>query len=225
MVNRITKLIRAQLDRLFPLLSELPWKDIFSSAWKLVKKSLSNVETEGLYEVLEYESILELLDTKGRKARFSKRERVRYLQDNIIAYQDHAWGDGKILLNYRCTPGKLVDRYQLGHKIFLLISLRESKERGESDEFNMEWRMLDSFLSAHESWETEVRHNTKKVKVQIVFPKSRPPHRFWLETIVRAKRTDIDKGALRQLPDENYQLTWQMNNLRLNERYQVHWTW
>jgi len=30
---------------------------------------------------------------------------VRYLQDNVIAYRDQAWGDGEILVDYRCTPG------------------------------------------------------------------------------------------------------------------------
>ncbi len=42
--------------------------------------------------MLEYESTLELLDRKGEKAIFKKRQKVRYLQDNIIAYQDQAWG-------------------------------------------------------------------------------------------------------------------------------------
>ena len=48
---------------------------------------------------------------------FSKRQRVRYLQNNIIAYQDQAWGDGEMLVNYRCSPGVPVDRYKLGHKL------------------------------------------------------------------------------------------------------------
>jgi hypothetical protein len=45
------------------------------------------------------------------------------MQDNVIAYQDQAWGDGEILLNYRCTPGTPVDRplngpgLHFGHKI------------------------------------------------------------------------------------------------------------
>jgi len=54
-----------------------------------------------MYEVLEYESTLELKDRGGKRATFKKREKVRYLQDNVIAYQDQAWGDGEILVNYR----------------------------------------------------------------------------------------------------------------------------
>jgi hypothetical protein len=87
-----------------------------------------------LYEVLEYESTLELKDREGRKATFKKREKVRYLQDNVIAYQDQAWGDGEILLNYRCTPGAPVDRYRSGYKTTILISRREVKDKGDVDE-------------------------------------------------------------------------------------------
>jgi hypothetical protein len=64
-----------------------------------------------MYEVVEYESTLELQDRGGQRATFRKREKVRYLQNHIIAYQDQAWGDGEILLDYRCSPGKPVDRY------------------------------------------------------------------------------------------------------------------
>jgi len=58
-----------------------------------------------LPEVLEYESTLELKDRGGKRAIFKKREKVRYLQDNVIAYQDQAWGNGEILIDYRCSPG------------------------------------------------------------------------------------------------------------------------
>jgi hypothetical protein len=225
MASKVSRLVSAQLGRIFPLLLGLPWTDIVRNGQKLARGLQRSMEHEGLYEVLDYESKLELLDTKGKRARFSKRERVRYLQNNIIAYQDHAWGDGRILLNYRCTPGEVVDRYQLGHRIFLLISLRESKRKGERDEFNMQWRMLDNFLSNHESWETEIRHKTRMAQIQIVFPRSRTPQRLWLEEYTRRKRSQITKDELRQIPEGGYQFTWQLKNPRLHERYQIHWTW
>ena len=50
-----------------------------------------------LYEILDYESTLELCDTKGATARFQKRQRVKFLQNNIIAFEDYVWGDGDVL--------------------------------------------------------------------------------------------------------------------------------
>ena len=113
----------------------LPWGNMVTEAWKYVKKVLQDIKNNGMYETLLYESTLEILDTGGHKARFTKRKHVRYLQDNIIAYQDYAWGDGKILRYYRCSPGKPVDFYRSGYKTYILISLHEVKNRGDEDIF------------------------------------------------------------------------------------------
>ena len=78
---------------------------------------------KGLFEVLEYESTLTLKDKQGKRATFKKHEKVCYLQENIIAYQDQAWVDGEVLCNYRCSPGIPVDRYRPGQKTYILISL------------------------------------------------------------------------------------------------------
>ena len=42
----------------------------------------------GMYKVLEYESVLELKDRGGKEAIFRKRKTVRYLQDNVIVFHD-----------------------------------------------------------------------------------------------------------------------------------------
>ena len=66
---------------------------------KIIRKAMQGLSYKGMYEVLDYESTLELKDRGGKRATFKKREKVRYLQDNVIAYQDQAWGDGEILVN------------------------------------------------------------------------------------------------------------------------------
>jgi hypothetical protein len=115
------------LDRLIALLSGLPWLDVLREAWKILRKFVQARSYRGMYEVLEYESTLELKDRGGKRATFKKREKVRYLQDNVIAYQDQAWGNGEILLNYRCTPGAPVDRHRSGHKTYILVSFCQNR--------------------------------------------------------------------------------------------------
>lgn len=151
------------LDRIITILMRLPWSESLGELWKVARKAAQRRSSTGMYEVLKYESTLELKDRNGKRATFRKRERVRYLQDHIIAYQDQAWGDGEILLNYRCTPGVPVDQYRLGHKTYILISRREVKNRGDIDEFNIQWGMRDGFLRSTEQWETHVKHPTKPV--------------------------------------------------------------
>ncbi|MGB6680262.1 MAG: hypothetical protein WBF08_02915, partial [Candidatus Bathyarchaeia archaeon] len=115
------------LPRAMMIILGLPWPEIVGEMWKAGRKMIRGLSNEGTYEVLDYETTLELLDHKGKQASLKKREKVRYLQNYILAYQDQAWGDGKILQDYRCTPGKPVDRYRTGYKTHILISRREVK--------------------------------------------------------------------------------------------------
>jgi hypothetical protein len=162
-------------DKLTAVLLGLPWADVVGDAFKALRKAIQGRTCKGLYEVLEYESTLELKDREEETATFRKREKVRYLQENVIAYQDQAWGDGEILLNYRCTPGTPVDWYRSGYKTHILISRREVRDKGDVDEFNIEWDIREGFLRQAEQWETHMTHRTRRLKINVVFPRSRPP--------------------------------------------------
>jgi hypothetical protein len=113
-------------------LSGLPWFEIVGQLWKFGRKVIRGMSNEGVYEVLEYEATLELKDRRGEQAIFHKREKVRYLQNYVLAYQDQAWGDGEILVDYKCSPGVPVDRYRSGYKTHILISLQEVKKKAIS---------------------------------------------------------------------------------------------
>ena len=213
------------LPQLPDLAAKLPWDVLFEQVGKLVNFVLGQLQKRGLYEVLEYESTLELLESSGKLARFSKRQKVRYLQNNIIAYQDQAWGDGEILINYRCSPGVPVDRYKLGHKTLILISLREIKQRGDVDEFNIQWEIKNGFRQGQESWETEISHTTRRARIHVIFPPDRPPIRaFFIETSRHMGKLVMNENR-RQLADGRWQVTWEIERPRLNERYILKWTW
>ena len=166
---------RRLADKLIDVLLGFPWTEVLRDAWKIARKAMQGRADRGLYEVLEYESALELKDRGGKRATFKKREKVRYLQDNAIACQGQAWGDGEILIDYRCSPGMPVYRYRSGHKTYILISWREVKNKGDVDGFNVEWGIHQGFLRHTEQWETHNTHRTRRLKINVVFSESRPP--------------------------------------------------
>src|SRR5687768_9978759 len=161
--------------RWLSLIFDPRWVEIVAQVWKLGRKIFRGFTNEGVYEVLDYECRLELKDIDGHKASVHKREKIRYLQDYITSYQDQAWGDGEILLSYRCSPGIPVDEYRLGHNTYKLISLREFRNKGDTDEFNIEWNMRHGFLKRIGFWGTAINQRTKKVTLKVVFPKDRYP--------------------------------------------------
>ncbi len=225
MTERNLKVEKAAVGNLVTILFGLPWLEIVAELWKIVRKIWHGLAEEGIYEVLEHEGTLEIKDKSGKRALVRKRQRVRYLQDNVIAYNDQAWGDGEILVNYRCTPGKKVDRYRAGHKDVVLVSLREIKKRGDVDEFNIEWEHRNGFLKAVEEWGTEVNHRTKQLKIQIIFPKARKPHNIALVEYLRRRTRPLNQEAIRKLPDGCWLVSWQTNRPRLYEQYSFKWEW
>ena len=96
--------------------------DALLEVLKIIHRQLSREWHEGMYEILEYDSELELKDPAGNLAELKRRQKVRFLQDNIIAYEDQAWGEGEIFADYQCSPGVAVDRYRDGFKWKVLIN-------------------------------------------------------------------------------------------------------
>jgi len=213
------------LSRWGILLLDFPWVEIIGKAWKICRMLLRGFASEGMYEVLDYESTLELLDSKGKKATFIKKMKIRYLQNEIIAFQDYGWGDGKILVGYKTNLGKAVDRYRSGYKTYILLSLRKVKNRGDVDEFDISWGILNGFLTKDGYWTTSVSHLIKKMQVIIIFPKQRRPLRVFLEETNHRKTRNLGDKYIKQLSDGRWQVTWKTNKLKLYENYVVRWDW
>lgn len=182
-------------------------------------------QPQGLYEVLEYESVLELKDAKGRLALLSKFQRVRFLQDNIIAYQDQAWGDGDIFTDYQCSPGKAVDRYREGHRHHILISLRQAKQKGDIEVFNISRKLRNSFTKSVEEWQTEINHSTRDLSISIIFPHSRPPKRLYLIEQNQNRATALGSEFRHYLPDGREKANYKINSPQLFEAYIIRWEW
>ena len=225
MPNKNHKPDSTRLSRWAIALLDPSWIEVVVDLWKVGRKIIRGLSIEGTYEVLEYQSTLELMDRRGTNAIFRKREKIRYLQDYIIAYQDQAWGDGEILVDYRCTPGTPVDRYRSGYKTHILISLRQVKNKGDIDEFNIEWRIQKGFLLKTGIWTTEISHRTKKAKVQVIFPKNRPPLRVYMTEKNRQRTRNLPKESIRELPDSRWMVAWESNQPRLYEQYILNWEW
>lgn len=213
------------IQRLLALLLKVPWLEVAAELWRLVGHRWRGLSSEGMYEVLDYTTRLELLDAGGRRARVTKRETVRYLQNNILAYQDQGWSDGETFLDYRCAPGVVVDRYRPAHKTYLLISLRGARQKGDEDLFRIEYAIRDGFRRERELWEVEISHRTRRLTLEILFPAERGPRAAWLMEHNRRSRRAFPLDETQRLSDGRRLLTWRVESPRLYERYQLGWEW
>lgn len=179
----------------------------------------------GMYEVLDYSAQVQLKDTKGKLAVYSKRQHVRFLQDNVIAFKDQAWGDGDIFANYQCSPGVEVDRYRDGHRYNILISLRETKHRDEETTFHIKREILDGFTQETEEFQTDINHRTRHLKLSVIFPQKRLPISVKLIEQNTKRSAVLDRDNRQILPSGEHQYTWETKKPRLYEAYIIRWQW
>ncbi len=214
-------------DRLWNLafrLANSDWATILLQGWELLQK-IRTERTIGLYEVLDFEHTLELCDPQGKEAVYHKRETVRLLQDYVAAYVDQVWGRGEIFADYRCHPGKPVDRYRCGHKTCVLISLRESVRRGDILRIAIDRTVRDSF-DLDTGWsETVVRHRTHRFYIAVIFPPERLPREVVLLQVNQNRTTSLGENHTEILPDGRHRVFWETTKPKLFEVYTLKWTW
>jgi len=201
------------------------WLDSVVQAWRVARLLLSRQVHEGMYEILDYESVLELKDRQGKVALLKRRQKVRFLQSNIMAYQDEAWGDGQLFATYRCSPGVPVDRYRDGLKWKVLISLRETKQRGDVTEFNLSRRIKNGFSESNEWLQTELSHRTRHLRISIIFPRQRPCQRALLVERNRSRSTELGPAHTVLLADGRQVLAWETDRPSIGELYTIKWQW
>lgn len=209
---------------LLPLIAS-DWFSMALEGWKVIRRLLSRRVQEGMYEILDYDSVLELQDPRGEVAVFKRRQKVRFLQDNIIAYQDYAWGDGNILADYKCSPGVPVDQYQDGHRHNILISLRETKNKGDVVDFNIERTVTRGFTKPNEWRQVMLEHRTRRLRIAVTFPRERPCQRATLTERNINRTTVLGEDYFSLLADGRQMLSWETTKPRLFELYTIKWRW
>lgn len=201
------------------------WQAIWSRLARLVKRLFKRRTNRGLYEILSYDVTLDLPDPTGKTAVFRRRQKVRFLQDHVIAYQDEAWGDGDVLAGYRCSPGVPVDQFKTGSRHLILISLRETKNRGDIVEFNIERTVKNGFTQNAEWLEAETCYPTRRLRVQIVFPEGRECQGAKLIERRRDRSTELGQKYFGKRRDGRQTLTWLKKRPVQGESYTISWVW
>ncbi len=193
--------------------------------WELVGLLRDKIGYHGMYEILAYDATLEIRDARGHEASLVRHEVIRFLQDNVVAIHDHAWGDGELFTEYHCQPGIPVDFYEDGSKHNVLISLRETKNRGDVIDLWIE-RVISEGLRQKDEWlETEIDHRMKYLKLSIIFPRDRRCQRAILTRRSTNQTTILEGRHFSTLSDGRQQLTWETNRPKLHDIYTIKWRW
>lgn len=194
--------------------------------WGFIEKMRERIGYRGMYEILDYDATLEIMDPEGKEAWLIRHQVIRFLQDNVVAIHDHAWGEGdNIFAEYHCQPGVPVDFYKDSSKYNILISLRETKNRGDVIDLWIERLITGGLTEEEEYLETDVDHLTDHMKVSIIFPQERPCRRAILTQKSSKDTMPLEGRNFSNLTDGRQVLTYETRHPRLNDLYTIKWRW
>ena len=103
-----------------------------------------------------------------------------------------------------------------------VISRHDVKDKGDVDEFNIEWDIRQGVLRQAEQWETHVTYRTKHLKISVAFRGTRPPrHPMVIEGNCQSSQDLANRTEM--LPDGRSRVTWETHRPRLYENYVLQW--
>lgn len=225
-MSRVVALQAISIPEALSLLSWLLSKDmlnVVAALLKLIKPSVTGLlKAPGLYEVLNYKATLEIKDIGGHNAIYTRRERVRFLRDNVSTLYDYGWGDGQSFASHRVSPGRIVDRQSIGPRYKTTIALPSPKNRGDLLTFSIR-RLAHDALVDRKCWlEAEIYHKMERMTLIVIFPKERPVKRAYIiaqqaQTTMPVTVT-VDKAGRQNL-------RYSVHGPKVGERYTLQWDW
>ena len=193
--------------------------------WEMFGQLRDRIEYHGVYEILEYDGKLELQDRRGKTAVVTRHEKIRILQNNVVAIVDHAWGTGDQFAEYDCQPGIPVDFYDDGAMQSVLLSLREIKNRGDSLDLWIH-RVIKGGFEDKQGWlETEIDHQMKHLRWSIIFPRDRHCQKATVSRRHNNRTVVLGGEHFSFLSDGRQELIWETSHPRLHDRYIIKWDW
>ena len=184
-------------------------------------------ECKEIFEILDHFGQWEIQDPRGQSVVLTKRLKVRFLQNHVLAIDDPAWGDGQLFAEYSCQPGVDVDKFTAGHEWRTLISLREFRNKGDIEEFVIRRRIVGGFTNDDEWVAIETGRTRGPIRAEIIFPAERPPvpEALKWERYSDKQVHRLPEGALTYLKDGRPCVTFSLPQPRRGETYTIKWRW
>jgi hypothetical protein len=193
-------------------------------AWSLY--ALNMRERSGApYEVLELDQNWDLYDATGNEASSQKRLKLRFLQNDVIALRDFLWGDvSNTIQDYSWSPGRVVEQYQTGPRLQILIALDTVRNRGDIDTYIASYRSVGAFTSSQEWISFMATKPTDKLKVTVTFPKERPTKSISF-TDGFGNYIDPERYIKRELNEGREKIQIELYRPPLEQEFALRWDW
>jgi hypothetical protein len=176
-----------------------------------------------VYETVSLTIALDIQDVQGKRAVLLRHQQVQFSVADVGVVRDLVWGDGNPLVRYSVRGGQRLAVQPEGSKRIVLIGLTPHPQRGARARVRSRRLVQDALTGDTEFLETMVERPTKRLALQVRFPRGRPPKEAYMVTSPPA-------GAVQRIPiqcaaDGRASLTWRQSKPDAFRTYSLRWSW
>jgi hypothetical protein len=164
---------------------------------------------------------LDLQNRHGSRATVMCRQRVRFLVKDARVVASPIWGEGDQLAGYEANGASRLGEQNDGSKRVQLLAIRDSHGRNHRATFVVNRQVHNGFTSPNEYFESAVQRPTKRLRLTVLFPKSRPP----TETYLVSSTNEATPRPRLRLRDGRPRLTWCFQSPKPDAIYSLRWSW
>lgn len=184
------------------------------------KKSVTN-DYEGAHSLTPFETIsfrgrVDVLDRDRQVAVFRRKQRIRFLENNVAVFFDRVWGEGVLFANYQAKGLRIIDAFQASKGYIVALSLPKRFKRGDVFDIETERRIVGAFYKDQGYWDSAMSAPTKLLSIDIVTP---PGVGIRAPDIVAPTRDGIDADHQRQ------RLRLRAKGPQTHVSYSLRWAW
>lgn len=168
------------------------------------------------YETIKFSGRLKFLDTTRSVAIFTRRQRVRFLEDNVGVMFDRVWGEGVILGRYSVQEAKLMEPIRTSNGYILPLALPGRFRKGDVFDLVTHRRIIGAFDNDSGYWDTSMTKPTELIQITVITP---PGMAVAKPEIIAPPRGDFD------LTEKANSLKMRVAKPALSGPYRLAWLW
>lgn len=168
------------------------------------------------FETIKFSGRVEIIDHRGRVARFRRRQRIRFLEDGVTVFFDRIWGEGVILAGYNAGQMKMIEAIPTRKGYVIALALPRAFNRGEQFDIETERRIVGAFIYDWGYWDSAMGAPTDLLTIDVRTPVGMDMRH---PDIIAPARGDMDASASRR------HLTFRVNKPALDIPYKLRWDW
>jgi hypothetical protein len=196
-------------------------KDRFQSMMDAIRNASPNERGELLngyfpYETVKFSGRLKILDANRTTAVFTRRQRVRFLEDGVGVLFDRIWGEGILVGSYIAPGLTLMEPIRTPTGYVLPLGLPRHFRKGEIFDVVSHRRIVGAFSQPEGYWDTTMTKPTDLIQIAVVTP---PGTAFSKPDIVAPPRGDMNITGKANL------LKLRVARPAMNGPYRLRWSW